>query len=41
MDFILTSSVVQGIIISVHREETDAQLFGLKAIWNLAVTAFV
>lgn len=41
MDFILTSSVVQGIIISVHREETEAQLFGLKAIWNLAVTAFL
>lgn len=40
MDFILTRSVRQGIIISVHREETEAQLFCLKGIWSLAVTTF-
>lgn len=40
MEFILTHSVGQGIIISIHREETEAQLFCLKVIWNLAVMAF-
>lgn len=40
MDVILTSSVGQGIIISVHREETEAQLFCLKVICSLAVMAF-
>jgi len=40
MDCILTSSVGQGIVIPVHREETEARLFCLKAIRSLAVMAF-
>ena len=40
MDFILKSSVGPEIIISVHIEETEAQLFCLKVIWSLAVKAF-